>query len=146
MTDGHGHGQDEQLQALAVLALRIALRRLRWEEAEEITQAAVAAFLLRREYVCNPEAYVTRVTCNVVAKLGRQQRRCVPSAETVEVADRTQEDPFDRVLNRILAEVIFEEVSPVLTDRESQVLKLQHVEGLSRKQVAEQLGGDGGDS
>jgi RNA polymerase sigma factor (sigma-70 family) len=142
MTAVHGFGQDEQITSLAVLALKIALRRLcKEDKAEEIAQGAVAAFLIRQQHVRNPEAYVTQVTHNLICARLEERWRYLPTGEPLEEGtDRTQEDPFDRALDRILAEVVLEEdVDPLLTDRERQVLKLRYEDGYSRRKAGELL-------
>ncbi|MGH8884570.1 MAG: sigma-70 family RNA polymerase sigma factor [Egibacteraceae bacterium] len=140
--------EDAQVNSLAVLALQIALKRVPKREAEEIAQAAVAAFLVRRQDsqnpIYNPEAYVTRIVYNLIYALWRERKSYALRDDTIMtfdgVPDRTQEDPFDRVLDRLLANAFCEEnVDPVLTVRERQILELK-ADGQSRRQIADQLG------
>lgn len=140
--------EDPQVNSLAVLALQIALKRVPKQEAEEIAQAAVAAFLVRRQDlenpIYNPEAYVTRIVYNLIYTLWKERESYVLREYTIttfdRMPDRTQEDPFDRVLDRILAKAFCEEnVDSVLTVRERQILELK-AEGRSRRQIADQLG------
>jgi RNA polymerase sigma factor (sigma-70 family) len=137
---------DEQTMGLAQLAVEIALKRhLSTTEAREVSQTAIAAFLTRREHVLNPEAYVTQVTNNLIFKLIKEymlyRKRYLQYDEAHEVADPTHEDAFDRILNRLAAQVIFEEeVVPLLTARQLEVIDLYYGQGLSCREAAKRLG------
>jgi RNA polymerase sigma factor (sigma-70 family) len=148
MTAEHGWCDDERLKSLAVLALQIALKHVPKQEAEDIAQGAIAAFLVRQQNVdnpvSNPEAYITRVTYNLVLALWDIRKRYVLTGDATETTgarpDPTQEDPFDQALDRLLAEAIVEEeVAPLLTHRERQVLSLK-ADGRSRREISQLLG------
>jgi RNA polymerase sigma factor (sigma-70 family) len=139
-------GYDEEIERLADLAVDIALERLPLEEAGEVGQATIAVYLHRLKHglktlgpVNNPEAYVTRVTCNLIIRLWEERKRCVPTDQLLEVADHTQADQFSQILDRIVADAVWEEIDRDLTVRQRKILKLRYVDGKSREEVGEDL-------
>lgn len=139
--------RDKELVVLAELAYQLAWVRLPPGDrdlAYDISQSAAAAFLSRRDQIVNPEAYVTRITLNLLIKLSEERRRVAvtdPAGETFEVADPAAEESLEQMLDRVLAEVVFEQdVAPFLAERERQVLQLQYLDELPRKDVAARLG------
>lgn len=136
-----GQACSDEVVRLAVLALEIALRRVPKQEAQEIAQGAIAAYLQRQDHVDNAAAYVTRVTYNLILELQEHQRRYLSVGDLPDIPSDTGEDEDMRVLDQILAKVFVQEyVDPVLSERERKTMMLTYGEGLSRQDVAERLG------
>jgi RNA polymerase sigma factor (sigma-70 family) len=111
------------------------------QEAADVAQAAIAVYLHKRAQtqIANPQGYVARVTFYMILSLYRQLGRYVPSSELLDSPDRTETDAFEQVLDRIVAQVVVEQVNVHLTKRQREILRLHCQEGLSRQKVADLL-------
>lgn len=136
-----GQPFDSLVVALAELAVGIALRYLPEDEAAEVGQDAVAAYLHRHDEIINPEGYVATVAMRSSWRRQSKRRRLAvvdPVDLADQLADPAQADDFEQILGTIVFEERLEEVFGLLTPREGQVFAAR-LDGLSRTETAERL-------